>query len=257
MYEMKSEYYTGIELIDEEHKQLFTYADEAYELLHEEFTPDKYDNISHILEELREYTKKHFADEEAYMESIQYKRLFTQKIQHQEFITKLDELNQLSRSICETKTKPEQIMAKLEETLRGQQYSFGIQVLIYALISGSFAVFFGGDARDMIASAMIGILLKFLESFLKKGSLNKLITALICSVARGFLANLSVMIGLGSHADFISIGNIMLLIPGVAFTNSLRDMFSGDTITGLVRFLESVLLAIIIALGFTLSYLLF
>ena len=49
----------------------------------------------------------------------------------------------------------------------------------------------------------------------------------------------------------------MLLIPGVAFTNSLRDMFSGDTITGLVRFLESVLLAIIIALGFTLSYLLF
>ena len=109
----------------------------------------------------------------------------------------------------------------------------------------------------MIASAMIGILLKFLESFLKKGYLNKLITALICSVAGGFLANLSVMIGLGSHADFISIGNIMLLIPGVAFTNSLRDMFSGDTITGLVRFLESVLLAIIIALGFTLSYLLF
>lgn len=93
MYEMKPEYYTGIELIDEEHKQLFAYADEAYELLHEEFTPDKYDNISHILEELREYTKKHFADEEAYMESIQYKRLFTQKIQHQEFINKLEELN--------------------------------------------------------------------------------------------------------------------------------------------------------------------
>lgn len=93
MYEMKPEYYTGIELIDEEHKQLFAYADEAYGLLHEEFTPDKYDNISHILEELREYTKKHFADEEAYMESIQYKRLFTQKIQHQEFINKLDELN--------------------------------------------------------------------------------------------------------------------------------------------------------------------
>ena len=93
MYEMKPEYYTGIELIDEEHKQLFAYADEAYELLHEEFTPDKYDNISHILEELREYTKKHFADEEAYMESIQYKRIFTQKIQHQEFISKLDEMD--------------------------------------------------------------------------------------------------------------------------------------------------------------------
>ena len=45
MYEMKPEYYIGIEMIDEEHKQLFKYADEAYELLNDEFTPDKYDKI--------------------------------------------------------------------------------------------------------------------------------------------------------------------------------------------------------------------
>lgn len=93
MYEMKPEYYIGVELIDTEHQQLFAYANEVYELLHEEFTPDKYDNISDILKKLRDYTKKHFADEEAYMESIQYKRLFTQKIQHQEFIDRLDELD--------------------------------------------------------------------------------------------------------------------------------------------------------------------
>ena len=37
----------------------------------------------------------------------------------------------------------------------------------------------------------------------------------------------------------ISIGNIMLLIPGVALTNSLRDMFSGNTISGLMRFIEA------------------
>lgn len=34
MYEMKPEYYIGIDMIDEEHKKLFQYADEAYELLH-------------------------------------------------------------------------------------------------------------------------------------------------------------------------------------------------------------------------------
>ena len=88
---MKPEYYTGINMIDEEHKQLFKYADEAYELLHDEFIPDKYDRIDAILEKLRDYTVKHFADEEQYMESINYKKIFTQKIQHQEFIQKLDE----------------------------------------------------------------------------------------------------------------------------------------------------------------------
>ena len=49
MYEMKPEYYIGIDMIDEEHKQLFKYADEAYELLHDEFTPDKYDRIDIII----------------------------------------------------------------------------------------------------------------------------------------------------------------------------------------------------------------
>ena len=91
MFEMKPEYSIGIDMIDQEHKQLFDYANEAYELLQEEFTPDKYDKIDAILEKLRDYTVKHFSDEEAYMESIQYKKIFTQKIQHQEFINKLDE----------------------------------------------------------------------------------------------------------------------------------------------------------------------
>ncbi len=90
MYEMKPEYLTNIPLIDEEHQQLFDYANQICDLLHQEFIADKYDNIADILGKLRDYTKKHFADEEAYMESIQYKRLFSQKIQHNEFIQKLD-----------------------------------------------------------------------------------------------------------------------------------------------------------------------
>lgn len=94
MFEMKPEYYIGIDMIDEEHAQLFSYANEAYELLQDEFTPDKYDKIDCILDKLYDYTKKHFADEENYMESIHYKKIFTQKIQHQEFIDKLDEFIQ-------------------------------------------------------------------------------------------------------------------------------------------------------------------
>ena len=93
MYELKPEYMTGIELIDDEHRQLFAYANQVYELLQEEFMPDKYDNIVDILQKLRDYTKRHFADEEAYMESIGYKRIFSQKVQHQEFIQRLEAWN--------------------------------------------------------------------------------------------------------------------------------------------------------------------
>lgn len=82
MYEFKEEFLTGIEQIDNEHRRLFEIANELHALKCEEFIPDKYDNIRAILEELREYTLTHFAHEEAYMESIGYKRMFTQKSQH-------------------------------------------------------------------------------------------------------------------------------------------------------------------------------
>ena len=51
----------------------------------------------------------------------------------------------------------------------------------------------------------------------------------------------------------ISIGNIMLLIPGVALTNSLRDMFGGNTLSGIMRFIEALLQALTIAFGFALA----
>ena len=82
MYEFKEEFKTGIPMIDEEHARLFEIAEELYRLKEAEFIPDKYDNIRAILEELRDYTLTHFEHEEEYMESINYKRMFTQKIQH-------------------------------------------------------------------------------------------------------------------------------------------------------------------------------
>lgn len=93
MYEFKDIYKTGIESVDAEHKRLFEIAEEAYQLQQNEFIPDKYDNLVNILEELREYTKTHFANEEAYMKQIGYKGMFTQKVQHDSFIQKLDDLD--------------------------------------------------------------------------------------------------------------------------------------------------------------------
>lgn len=91
MYEMKPEYYTGIEFIDQEHSKLFDIANRAYELLVNEFIPDKYDYIVEVVNELKDYTKYHFNHEEEYMVSIGYKRLLSQKVSHEDFVEKLGE----------------------------------------------------------------------------------------------------------------------------------------------------------------------
>ncbi len=93
MYEMKDEYKIGVENIDEQHKKLFELADKAYMLLKDNFSIDKYDKIVELLRELKEYTIFHFKSEEEYMESINYKRLFTQKIEHDNFIKALENID--------------------------------------------------------------------------------------------------------------------------------------------------------------------
>ena len=60
-------------------------------------------------------------------------------------------------------------------------------------------------------------------------------------------------IGIGDHQDKIMIGGIMLLIPGIAMTNSIRDMLTGDIVTGMLRLVDSILRAAAIACGFALS----
>ena len=55
---------------------------------------------------------------------------------------------------------------------------------------------------------------------------------------------------LALHVDKIMIGDIMLLIPGLMATNAIRDILIGDTISGVMRFIEAMLLAAVLALGF-------
>jgi len=93
MFEMKEEYKLGISKIDMEHEKLFEIGERAYKLLISPFEMDKYDKIVAIIQELKQYTIYHFKNEEDYMESINYKRLFTQKMDHANFIKKLDEIN--------------------------------------------------------------------------------------------------------------------------------------------------------------------
>ena len=71
--------------------------------------------------------------------------------------------------------------------------------------------------------------------------------------AAGVSAAVLNRLGLARNMDAVCIGNIMLLISGMAFTTSLRDMISGDTISGLLGLCEAVLQALAIAAGFAVA----
>lgn len=93
MIQWKDEYAIGMDVIDEQHKRIFDIANRAYTLLKNELVTDKYDAIVEIVNELKEYTIYHFQTEEAHMQGIGYRRYFSQKIAHDNFLLKMDEVD--------------------------------------------------------------------------------------------------------------------------------------------------------------------
>jgi hemerythrin len=93
MVKWKADYEVGVKLIDEQHEKLFEIADRAYKLLTNDFILDKYDRITEILGELKEYTIFHFKSEEEYMLSVGYKKFLSHKVIHEDFIKSIDNLD--------------------------------------------------------------------------------------------------------------------------------------------------------------------
>lgn len=89
MFEFTDNYKTNIDFVDREHKKLFEIIERTYDVINAQFLADKYDQIVSIIDELREYTKLHFSDEEKYMEEIGYEGIAAQKLAHESFIDRL------------------------------------------------------------------------------------------------------------------------------------------------------------------------
>lgn len=171
-------------------------------------------------------------------------------------LEKLDALNALSREICANAPPLSEIRQALLETEEKNHYPLVAQCLAYALIAGAFSVFFGGTGTDGIAAAGLGVFLKLFTFAVNRTKVNMLFANVAASFSVCTIAFLVTAVLHGLHPDKMIIGNIMLLIPGIAMTNSIRDIISGDSMAGILRFCEALAVAIAIAAGYILASLL-
>lgn len=165
---------------------------------------------------------------------------------------KLEELNALSRYVCQHTPTPDEIDERLQ-TILSTSPSMRRVLLGYVCASSGFTIFFGGTLLDAVCCALISIMLYFWDKHLKVRLNNELIHYFLLSFLTGLAACLLQLSPLPIHMDKIMIGAVMLLIPGVALTNSLRDLLTGDLVSGSLKLLNSILMAVAIAMGFALS----
>ena len=168
-------------------------------------------------------------------------------------LTMVDALNDLSRSMCTDQLSYEEVRSRLEQIKAMPRYPQWVEYLMYAVIAGAFTLFFGGCWADMIAAIVVGVCLKACVWLTGRARFNQVFSNVIATYALTVLSYVLVRLGVGKSVDMIVIGNIMPLIPGIGLTNSLRDMVTGDTITGMLRFCEACIIALAIAAGYILA----
>ncbi len=163
---------------------------------------------------------------------------------------KLHLLNALSRDICTYKFSSEEITEKLQKIKNRKKYPLVLEFLCYAVIALAFTLFFGGTLTQAGVSFAVGGIVRFAIFICDKMVSNKIFTKFIASFFAALLTFFALRLDIIHSVDKIIIGNIMTLIPGIGLTNALRDLFVGDSIAGLLRTIESCIIAIAIAAGY-------
>lgn len=165
-------------------------------------------------------------------------------------LNKIDEVNSLSRII---QTEPLDLnvlnnQLKLIDTV-SDRYSDLTTLLISAAAAFCFALLSKGKLNDAIAAFFVGFLIKLYGLKFTNSSTNQFFNNLISAGLATLFTIIFYELNFIQEVDKTIIGSIMLLVPGLAITNAIRDTIHGDLLAGITRATEAFLIAVSIAVG--------
>ena len=167
---------------------------------------------------------------------------------------KMEKLNQLCRDCAacpiEVSELRERVLSILAEKPSLRKFYLG-----QLIAATTFTLFFGGNGLDALVAGIAVLVICILQKWVRPVFSTELFFNVTCSLITGIVVNLINLVIPGLHVNQILIGDIMVLIPGIPITNSIRYILSGDLISSFEKLMDSLMQAFGIAAGFMLSLL--
>ena len=169
---------------------------------------------------------------------------------HGNDLESVEKLNALSRRICAETPDPSVAAQWLDETLKGRRhYSVPVYYLGNFCAAAGFCPVFGGTLRDSLFAGLLGLIIGFVSRQMDRRETNPFFSTIVEAFAMAVPAYLAAGFHLVDYIDFVIIGTLMILVPGLLITTSMRDIIYGDTNSGINRIVQVLLSAFAIALG--------
>lgn len=166
-------------------------------------------------------------------------------------LNKISQLNSFSREFVDNPDMPiKEAMIRLKELSNIQPYPRHIFYGFTGLGSAAFAVLLGGtQVANFIFTFIIAICSVIVFDKIMKLSSISAFSALMAAFFIAIAGVILTELGLLQTPKMLIVGSIMPLLPGVSFIKGLRDLISGDLLSGVARAFDAGMTAIAIAAG--------
>ena len=169
---------------------------------------------------------------------------------HGNDLDSVEKYNTMCRTICRKKPDLDTMRQWLLATDRARvYYSSRAMMLGHFLGSFGFSIVFGGSIKDAVLSGLCGLIVYFVNNFMSGLRANSFFSTIASAFFLALPAYAMSVFGVADNADMVIIGALMLLVPGLLFTNAMRDIIFGDINSGVNRIVQVFLTAAAIALG--------
>ncbi len=149
----------------------------------------------------------------------------------------------------EGKSKSAYLRDELRRIDEQKPYPMWLTNICGAGTSGFFCLLFGGSWSEFGVALIVGFLVATSLKYISRLPVNNF---LLNALAAALIVLISKTIDIwvpGIRLDFIIIGGIMILVPGLQIVNAIRDTMSGDLVAGTARGMEAIIVTIGIVAG--------
>jgi len=160
----------------------------------------------------------------------------------------ISEINAISRSFSSGETTIEDVTTRLKGLKKeGVPHNF-LRLLMGGMGAAAFTVLYSGSGIEALIAGIIGLIILLIDNKLEDYPIpNALVAAVGAAVAAGLAKGAALLLTINTNV--ITLGAVMILAPGVVMTTAIRDMLSGELVSGVTRGAEALSIAVGIATG--------
>lgn len=170
-------------------------------------------------------------------------------------LEKVAQVNQVSRSFGNGEMNVQELHKQLKY-IEGEEvtYPMWMKILASGAVSGFLMMLFNGVWSDFFLTAVIGGLGYAGYLLMKQYISVRFVPDFLASFLIGIFTLVCIRAGLITSQDSVITGSLMMLVPGVQFTNAMRDFIAGNMISGTVFIIEALFVGIMIGAGITIAF---